>query len=249
MYYTGTSGLVLPYPNKSYYPKEFQDKSRITFYGSLFNSIEINSSFYRIPQAATVRKWSESVPSTFKFTFKLWREITHSAQTSFNPDAIIHFMNAIEATDTAKKGSILIQFPPSFKIRQHKKLVDILETISGINSSWKLAVEFRDDSWYQPSSYELLNAYHASLVVHDKTGSLKPLIDQPVNFAYIRFHGPGGNYRGSYTDDVLSEYAQYIAEWLDEGKEIYSYFNNTMGEAIKNLRTLKGFVDNQPDTF
>lgn len=189
MYYTGTSGLVLPYPNKSFYPKEFQDKSRITFYGSLFNSIEINSSFYRIPQASTVRKWSESVPPTFKFTFKLWREITHSAQAGVNSDAIIHFMTAIEATEIVKKGSILIQFPPSFKIQQHKKLVDILETISGINSSWKLAVEFRNDSWYQPSTYELLNAYHAGLVVHDKTGTLKPLIDQSVSFAYIRFQG------------------------------------------------------------
>lgn len=76
-FYTGTSGLSLPFPKHSF-PPEFQDKSRLTFYASLFNSIEINSSFYKLPMASTVKKWAESVPDNFLFTFKLWREITHN---------------------------------------------------------------------------------------------------------------------------------------------------------------------------
>jgi uncharacterized protein YecE (DUF72 family) len=59
---------------------------------------------------------------------------------------------------------------------------------------------------------------------------------------YLRFHGPGGNYRGSYSDDILSEYASYIMEWRAEGKTVFVYFNNTMGDAYNNLVTLNKFV-------
>ncbi len=81
-FYSGTSGLVLPVP-KLLYPAEFQDKSRLTYYASLFNSIEINSSFYKIPQIPTVCKWAESVPDNFQFTFKLSKAITHAKGLEF----------------------------------------------------------------------------------------------------------------------------------------------------------------------
>lgn len=76
-YYSGISGLILPVPNKEHYPAEFKEKSRLCYYASLFSSIEVNSSFYRIPQAKTIAKWADDVPADFKFTFKLWRGITH----------------------------------------------------------------------------------------------------------------------------------------------------------------------------
>ncbi|HEY8898156.1 MAG TPA: DUF72 domain-containing protein, partial [Niastella sp.] len=83
-YKAGTSGLVLPVPNKQSFPPEFSDKSRLTYYASLLNSIEINSSFYKVPQPATVRKWADSVPDDFVFTFKLWQEITHVKGFAYN---------------------------------------------------------------------------------------------------------------------------------------------------------------------
>src|ERR1044072_276638 len=91
IYRSGTSGLVLPVPNKKAFPPEFKDKSRLTYYGSLFNSIEINSSFYKIPQAATVKKWADSVPDNFAFTFKLWREITHIKGLAYQPEDVLRF--------------------------------------------------------------------------------------------------------------------------------------------------------------
>src|ERR1700744_2308217 len=111
-YFAGTSGLGLPVPNKSHYPAEFTNKSRLCYYASLFNSIEVNSSFYKIPQAKTIRKWAADVPDGFRFTFKLWRGITHQKELLFDPADIGRFMEAIDAAGN-HKGCLLVQLPPS----------------------------------------------------------------------------------------------------------------------------------------
>ena len=89
-FYSGLSGLQLPI-HKYQYPPPFENANRLTFYASLFNSIEINSSFYRIPQTATVAKWADSVPENFKFTFKLWKGITHSKGLNFNNEDLCNY--------------------------------------------------------------------------------------------------------------------------------------------------------------
>lgn len=243
-YFSGTSGLLLPVPNKLHYPEAFKDKSRLCYYGSLMNSIEVNSSFYKIPMGTTVRKWSQEVPADFKFTFKLWKEITHQKGLVFNPDAVRLFMETIaQAGD--KKGCLLVQFPPSVKMGNFKQLEQLLRQIreNDADFSWKTAVEFRHPSLYNQDAYDLLDNYQMGLVIHDKPPAHTPLSDAELDFIYLRFHGPDGNYRGSYGDDVLYEYAGYIKEWLSLGKTVFVYFNNTMGDAILNLETLKGYVD------
>jgi uncharacterized protein YecE (DUF72 family) len=242
-FYSGTSGLVLPVPNKASYPPQFQNKTRLTYYASLFNSIEINSSFYKIPQAKTVSKWASEVPDGFKFTFKLWQDITHQKGLVFNPDDISRFMQVIaEAGD--KKGSLLIQFPPSIKSDGIRQLENLLSCIRNQDESnqWDISVEFRHKSWYSDKTYELLDQYQMGIVIHDLPASASPLEILDSRFIYLRFHGPNGGYRGSYTDDFLSEYATYITEWLANGKTVYAYFNNTMGDAVHNLTTLNEYV-------
>ncbi|MVN23312.1 DUF72 domain-containing protein [Mucilaginibacter arboris] len=241
-FYSGTSGIVLPVPNKTLFPEEFQDKSRLTYYASLFNSVEINSSFYKVPMAATVQKWAESVPANFQFTFKLWKEITHAKKLTFNREDVHHFMEVI-GNAGHKKGCLLVQFPPSLKVADRFQLEKLLMVIQETNQGqqWKIALEFRDRSWYKEEIYDLLNAYQMGIVIHDKSSSASPLLGPATNFVYLRFHGPGGSYKGSYTDDFLYEYATYIKGWQDDGKVVYVYFNNTMGDAIQNLMTLNSY--------
>lgn len=241
-FYSGTSGLVLPVP-QALYPPEFQGKSRLNYYASLFNSIEINSSFYKIPQVSTVSKWAESVPGNFQFTFKLSKAITHAKGLDFYADDIDHFMQTI-ANIGNKKGCLLVQFPPGLKIEKCNQLQNLLISIKAGNPSniWKVAVEFRNQSWYHEDVYDLLNQYKVSMVIHDLPSSATPLTASTGDFRYLRFHGPGGRYRGSYSDDFLYQYAEYIKAWTSEGKAIYLYFNNTMGDAVKNLQTLNGFL-------
>lgn len=243
-FYCGTSHITLPVPNKAHFPPEFQDKTRLNYYASLFNSVEINSSFYKIPMGRTVEKWANDVPANFCFTFKLWREITHAKELNYIPADICRFMESINFAGT-KKGCLLIQFPASIKFFYFHKLRKLLEDIQAteLASGWKLAIEFRDKSWYRDSVYQLLENHATAIVVHDMPASSTPLIDMQSNFVYLRFHGEKGDYRGTYTDEFLQEYAVYIRDWMGEGKPVFAYFNNTMGEAVHNVLTLNQFFN------
>ena len=234
-FYTGTSGLLLPVPNKLSYPEKFKEKSRLTYYGSLFNSIEINSSFYKVPMASTVVKWATQVPEDFKFTFKLHRGITHQRGLIFDPVEVSSFMKIISGAGS-KKGCLLIQLPPSLKIEYKNQLFRMLTIIKELNEpdSWGLAVEFRDNSWYVGHIYDLMKKLGIAIVVHDMPKSKTPIIEESQNFVYIRFHGAAGDYRGSYSYEILDFYKQNICSWLGQGKKVFLYFNNTIGDAIKN---------------
>jgi uncharacterized protein YecE (DUF72 family) len=240
--YLGTSGLVLPFKNSQAYPAAFEGWSRLRIYGTLFNSIEINSTFYKLPKASTVAQWSSSTDDRFRFTFKLWKQITHNKLLHFTESDLEKFFGVIEGARD-KQGCILVQFPASVKQVMFGKIKSLLACIHEINQhKWPIAVEFRDTSWYNEQTYELLNAYGAAMVFHDKAGSASPHPLLAAGHVYLRFHGPGGNYKGSYDQGLLFEYAGYISEWLNEGKTVYVYFNNTMGAALENLKTLEKFV-------
>jgi len=242
-FYSGTSNLVLPVKNKSMFPKEFRGTSRLTYYASLFNSVEINSSFYRLPMARTVAKWASEVPDDFRFTFKLWKEITHNKDLIFNPEYISRFFQTIEPAG-AKKGCVLVQFPPRL-VNHPNRLENLVIQLRDADpeNTWRIAVEFRSKSWYNDETHGLLEEYKMGLVIHDLPASASPLTQTYAPFVYLRFHGPEGGYRGSYDDDILAEYASYINEWLSDGKTVFVYFNNTMGAAVHNLLTLNALVD------
>lgn len=239
MFFSGTSGIVLPVPNKAAYPQEFRDKSRLNYYSSLFNSIEINSSFYKVPLATTVAKWALEVPEDFRFTFKLWKEISHSKNLVFNEADVTGFLNTINAAG-GKTGCLLIQFPKSLTVDAYTQFERLLKTIDHADSAgiWQVAVEFRNDSWQIAEVYELLNDCKATMVLHDMPGTATPEVNSNTNAVYLRLHGPDGRYRGSYSDGFLNECSTRINSWFCNGKTVYCYFNNTIGEAINNLVAL-----------
>ncbi|WP_343669252.1 DUF72 domain-containing protein [Chitinophaga sp.] len=237
LYKSGTSGLVLPVPNKASFPPAYRDKSRLTYYSSLFNSIEINSSFYKVPKESTVKKWTEEVPPHFVFTFKLWREITHVKGLAFNPKDVLNFMSVIDQVGD-QKGCLLVQFPPSLTIDGFSQVEALLELISG----WKVALEFRHPGWYISETFELADEYGASIVLHDIPKSRNTRLNNKADFVYLRFHGPAGDYKGGYTQVQLEQHALQIKEWMEKGKEVYVYFNNTIGDAITNLMTLNTLI-------
>jgi uncharacterized protein YecE (DUF72 family) len=214
-FFGGLSGIQLPVP-KYQFPPEWQNASRLSYYASFFNSIEINSSFYKIPLPRTISKWSDSVNDDFK-------SINHVG---------------------SKKGCILVQFPPSITISSIDSIEVLADKLNHNNSdaSWNICFEFRHPSWYHDDLYSILNRHHGHLVRHDMPASATPFTTTDNGVIYQRFHGPTGNYRGNYDSSFLTEYAQYITQWLREGKEIFVAFNNTAGEAYHNLATLNSFI-------
>jgi len=235
----GTSGIVIP-GNKQTFPDAFKNRSRLHYYSSLFNSLEINSSFYKIPLAKTFEKWADDVCDGFTFTVKCWRGITHARNLDFAQSDIELFMASIKKLG-ARSGCILIQFPASISLSYLKKVDEILVIINRQNSGqqWQLAVEVRHPSWYCAVAYETFQKYNAAIVIHDMPGSPTPL-DIPIqDLIYIRFHGPIGDYNGSYNEEYIYSYAEKIAFWYKNKPSIYVYFNNTIGAAFENAQLLK----------
>ena len=241
-FYSGISGLQIPIP-KYRFPEEFQSFSRLQYYATLFNSIEINSSFYKVPKGTTVGNWADSVGDHFCFTYKLWRDITHVKPFIVDEAKVETFMTSVNNAG-AKSGCLLIQFPPGLKIGSLQEVDVLLGCVRKYDTSqrWRIAVEWRNNTWDDELAYEMLAEHQASMVIHDKTKSASPMLNMTTDFVYVRFHGPSGDYRGSYSHDFLAEYADYIKEWLHVGKTVYAYFNNTMGDAISNLESLNGLV-------
>lgn len=242
-FYSGTSNVVLPVPNKSHFPPEFQNLSRLKFYASLFNSVEVNSTFYKLPMPRTVARWTEEAGPQFRFTFKIWKQITHNKELVYERADIEKFFAAVNACKTSR-GCILIQFPGSVRASYFHKVRQLLDDISECRAreDWKLAVEFRDRSWYTDAVYQVLEQHRACIVQHDMPKAFTPQIDMDVDFRYLRFHGEKGDYRGGYSREFLEDHAEFIRHQMAEGKTIYAYFNNTMGDAVHNAMDLDGFV-------
>ena len=242
LFYSGTSGVVLPL-NKTQFPADFRDKSRLQYYSSLFNSVEINSIFYKLPKKETVNTWAESVPEDFRFTFKVPKVITHASQLDFKLTDVTEFIDVVEDIGD-KKGCLLAQFPPSVTIEKIESLKKLLETLTQVikPDSWNLAIEFRNSSWYEPKVQELLRSFNASMVLHDMQNSSTSWDYDQTDFIYLRFHGPEPRYRGSYSDEFLKQRASSIKKWISEEKTVYVYFNNTVGDAFANLQTLNSYL-------
>ncbi|GAC1422233.1 MAG: DUF72 domain-containing protein [Flavisolibacter sp.] len=240
-YYSGTSNLV-SLLKQSEYPIAFTGASQLTYYASFFSSVEINATFYRLPKVATVEKWEKSVPDEFRFTFKVPKVVTHAKELQFSSEDLEVFAETVDRVG-GKRGCLLVQLPPKVKREKDEELLGLLECLTDYAKGWKIAVEFRHTSWYDRAVYHLLQGYGICIVEHDISQLPRPKIEIEKSFLYLRFHGPEGTYRGSYEDVILDRHAKRIASFLKDGKEVYVYFNNTMGNALGNLQTLNRMVN------
>jgi uncharacterized protein YecE (DUF72 family) len=210
---------------------------------------------------ATLGKWAAQVPDNFRFTVKLWREITHVKELRYRTEDVRLFMQTV-APVGLKKGCLLIQFPAGLSSRHIGSLEKRLEDITDSNPppGWRLAVEFRNRGWYVPVVRGLLDRYRAGWVLHDMPMKGLPEVDETrktnevpaadvipaagSDFIFLRYHGPKGDYKGSYSPEFLEKEAVSIKGWLEQGKDVYAYFNNTVdADAPKNAQTLRRFVE------
>lgn len=239
----GTSNVVVP-GNKNTFPPAFRSKSRLHYYSTIFNTVELNSPFYKTPLPSTFEKWVADVPDNFRFTIKLSKEITHAKNLEANLTAMDKFMSFAKGGG-AKKGCLLIQFPGKITLDYFGKVEQVLQRLQEYDpeQEWKPAVEFRHSSWYTGETDELLNESGATMVLHDMPKARIWEMNTKARFINLRFHGPTGDYKDSYTDSFLKSKATEIKEWVAAGKDVYAYFNNTIGSAFENALTLKGMLE------
>ncbi len=236
-YYIGTSGWHYEHWRGLFYPEELPKARWLEFYARHFATVEINSSFYRLPSENAYAGWYESSPAGFTFAVKVSRYITHIKRLKDTGEAVDKFIKRARGLKE-KLGPLLYQLPPNMHRND-----EVLEAfLAALPRGFKHVFEFRHQSWFEDGVLETLHKYNAGFCVFDM-----PFLDCPVaataDFAYIRFHGSTALYSSNYSDKELAHWAEKIKELAGGLKAAYVYFNNDAEAfAIKNATTLGHYL-------
>jgi uncharacterized protein YecE (DUF72 family) len=233
----GTSGWHYRHWIRRFYPKDLPSKEMFSFYQRHFDTVELNNSFYRLPTPEAFDSWRESSAPNFLFAVKGSRFVTHNKKLKDPEQALMNLLPRAERL-RRKLGPILWQLPPSWR-RNVERLEEFLQALP---KRHRYAFEFREPSWHHESVFEVLRHHNAAYCIYELAGfSTEPLIT--ADFGYVRLHGPGGKYQGSYSDAVLQSWTDRIAEWSSKLKAVYVYFDNDQAAyAAHNALTLKQMV-------
>ncbi len=230
----GTSGWYYAHWQGRFYPEELTKDRWLDFYSRHFDTVEVNNTFYHLPRAKTMVHWHDNAPTGFLYAVKASRYITHVKKLNDPAESIRKFLG-LATLLRRRLGPILYQLPPS----QHRNLDKLDAFIKCLPQRDHAVFEFRHDSWYEQDTFDLLNERGVALCVHDLAGSASPRL-VTGQMAYVRFHGTSGRYAGSYTESMLSDWAQWLRDQAKNVRAVYAYFNNDVeGHAINNAKTLK----------
>ena len=241
-YWIGCSGFSYKDWVENFYPKDLDPSKFLTYYSSFFNTVEINSTFYKWPRREQIFSWATRSPSVFKFSFKLPRDITHEKKLAYIQKDVKKFLTLLEPVIQRNKlGVILAQLPPSMGV-DLKKLENFLVSLP---AEIKFAIEFRRKSWLIDETFDVLKTYKVAYVIVDEP-LLPPVIKITSTFTYIRFHGHGKKvwYFYKYSEKELLPWAEKIKRLESQVQEIYIYFNNHFrGYAPANALMLKKLLE------
>jgi len=216
----GTSGWSYDHWRGLFYPEGLSAREWLAYCARHFHSVEINSSFYRLPTAKALAQWRDAVPDDFVFAVKASRFITHMKKLNDPRRTLKPFMSRVAVLQD-KLGPILFQLPPHWRVNP-ARLAAFLKALPKGN---RYAMEFRDPSWFDARVYELLAEHNVAFCIYDLDGALSPL-EVSADFVYVRLHGPDGPYQGQYDDRTLAKWTDAFRRWRRGGRTIYCYFDN-----------------------
>lgn len=233
----GTSGWSYDHWRGVFYPEHLPAGERLAHYASVFNTLEINSTFYGLPKEDAAQHWHDAVPQDFVFAIKGSRYVTHIKRLRDVGEDVERLTVRLRPLAN-KAGPLLWQLPPNLKY----DLGLLEEFLSVLPDSFRHAIEFRDDSWLTDTTLQLLGASDVA-VVNVSGDQLREDLTPSASFVYARFHGTR-RYHGSYAAPQLEPWAEYLGERLRRGNDCYAYFNNDAeghapGDAVR-LREMLG---------
>lgn len=233
----GCSGWQYKHWKGDFYPADLPQTRWLEAYASVFDTVEVNNSFYRLPEASTFARWSERVPAGFLYAVKASRYLTHMKKLKDPGEPIERLFSRMRALGK-RMGPVLYQLPPGFTV-DVPRLEHFLQALP---RDARHVLEFRDPSWYAEEVYALMRRHRAALCLHDMRGSATGRL-RVGPFVYVRFHGPSGQYHGGYPDERVQSWAEWLRAQMDDGTDVYAYFNNDVGgHAPRDALTLRRFV-------
>jgi uncharacterized protein YecE (DUF72 family) len=234
----GCSGWQYKHWRGDFYPAELPTARWFDYYAGRFDTVEINNTFYRLPEAATFERWAARAPSGFLFAVKASRFLTHMKKLKDPEEPLARLFDHMRPL-RRHLGPVLYQLPPGWKL-DLERLEHFLQVLP---KRVRHVLEFRDPSWYADSASRLLERYGVARCLHDMKGSAAGQ-ERVGPFVYVRFHGATGTYSGGYPAGRLERWAEWLTEQRRAGCEISAYFNNDVGgHAPRDAVTLRRFLE------
>ena len=221
----GCSGWQYRHWRGDFYPRELAQRRWLEFYAGRFDTVEVNNTFYRLPEATAFHEWRRRAPRGFQFAVKASRFLTHMKKLKDPEDPIHRFMSRAALLGPSF-GPVLFQLPPHWPLNLERLSI----FLDALPRRRRYTIEFRDPSWYADEVFALLSKHRVALCLHDMPGSASGRL-VTSSFVYVRFHGSHGSpkYTGTYSDDVLEGWADWLAARMEAGAGVYGYFNNDVG--------------------
>lgn len=203
-------------------------------YAEVFDTVEVNNTFYHLPTAKTFDAWAEQAPDGFCYTLKFSRYGSHLKKLTDPAETVGTFLERA-ARLGAHLGAILVQLPPHW----HADVPRLEAFLDAAGDRQRWAVEFRDPDWLQDAVFDCLREHNAALCVHDLIEDHPRVVT--ADWVYLRFHG--ADHGGGYPHQALSAAARRIEKHLAAGRDVHAYFNNDAeGHAIHNAQSLRRYV-------
>lgn len=224
----GTQGWSYDDWKGVFYPPGAKQEDRLPFYAGIFDTVELDTTFYHAPRATIARSWERNTPAAFRFAAKVPREITHDLRLHEVGERLEQFARAMEPLGE-KLGPLLVQMPADFE-RGAETERDLAKFLAGVSEGLRVALEFRHASWHAPAIPELLRRHGAALA-WTEWRELPRRTDVTADFLYLRWLG----YRREIEtyDRVQVDREDSFRAWeadllrvFGEVREVYGYFNN-----------------------
>jgi uncharacterized protein YecE (DUF72 family) len=211
--YVGTSGYSYKEWKGSFYPEKLPAKDMLPYYAERLKAVELNNTFYRLPQRSMVEGWKAQVPDDFRFTVKASQRITHFKRLKEAEEATKYLLDTVSALED-RLGVVLFQLPPNMK-KDLERLSSFLQTLP---TGTKAAFEFRHPSWFEDDVLELLQEHNRALCVSDTDDLPCNRIDKTAEWGYLRLR------RVNYPESELKEWVKRIK--LQKWSEVYVFFKH-----------------------
>jgi uncharacterized protein YecE (DUF72 family) len=230
----GCSGWEYKHWRADFYPAGLPRARWFDHYASVFDTVEINNTFYRLPEESTFAAWAARVPRGFLYAVKASRFLTHMKKLKDPEEPLDRLFGRMRPLG-AHLGPVLYQLPPGWKL-DRDRLEHFLQVLpKGVRH----VLEFRDPSWYADGVAQMLEKYGVARCLHDMRGSATGR-ERVGPFVYVRFHGATGQYNGGYSEEQLQSWAGWLQAQRGAGADVYGYFNNDVGgHAPRDAVTLR----------
>ncbi|MCW3984396.1 MAG: DUF72 domain-containing protein [Candidatus Bathyarchaeota archaeon] len=243
----GTIGWSYNFWKGNFYPAKTASKDYLSYYANQFNTVEVDSTFYRIPTQQTIQNWAAQTPEDFLFALKFPQLITHIKMLKNCQPETETFLNRVAFLEQ-KIGPLLLQFPPTFTAQHFADLADYIQKLP---KNHRYVVEVRNKSWLTPEFYSLLRENGVALAWADNA-IMAEVREVTGAFLYIRWEGTRQTVNGTLGKLEIDKTAD-LTLWAEKLKpflsktEVFGYFAKYYsGFPPKDISTLSALIDTQP---